>query len=135
MRTPNSSAGKVQIASCYCYLEVQIYSIDIVLIWFSAISFILFGSGCFFSDLFRREYDRYGLPQFRGLMGCLQIIGAIGLWAGIHTPWVGQLAASGLALLMLCGVGLRIKIKDSALQTLPALAYMSLNAYLALASY
>lgn len=83
----------------------------------------------------RQEYDRYGLPKFKVLMGSLQILGALGLVIGIQVPWVGQLASSGLALLMLCGVGVRIKIKDTVLQTMPAFGYMVLNAYLALAVY
>ena len=83
----------------------------------------------------RQEYERYGLPKLKNLMGCLQILGALGLVIGIQIPWLGQLASSCLALLMLCGVGVRIKIKDKALQTLPAFAYMVLNAYLAIAIY
>ena len=83
----------------------------------------------------RREYERYGLSGLRNLVGTLQISGAIGLLIGLQVPWVGQLASGGLALLMLCGVGVRIKIKDKALLTLPAFAYMVLNAYLALAVY
>ena len=110
-------------------------TIDTSLIWFSAISFILFGSGCFVSLSMRREYERYGLSGFRSFVGTLQLLGATGLLVGFHTPWIGQLASSGLALLMLCGVGVRIKIKDTALLTLPAFAYMVLNAYLALAVY
>ena len=50
-------------------------------------------------------------------------------------PWVGQLSAGGLAVMMLCGVGVRIKIKDTVAQTLPAFSYMVLNAYLAFAVY
>jgi hypothetical protein len=53
----------------------------------------------------------------------------------LHTPWIGHFSAGGLALLMLCGVGVRIKIKDSVLLTLPAFAYMLLNAYLAFIAY
>lgn len=83
----------------------------------------------------RREYDRYGLAAFRSLVGSLQLLGAMGLLVGLHTPWIGQLSAGGLALLMLCGVGVRIKIKDSVLQTVPAFAYMLLNAYLAFVAY
>ena len=45
------------------------------------------------------------------------------------------LLTGGLALLMLLGVGVRIRIKDSALQILPAFAYMLLNAYLAIAVF
>ena len=87
------------------------------------------------SPAMRREYDRYGLTKFRGLVGTLQVLGAMGLLVGFHTPLVGQFSAIGLALMMLCGVGVRIKIKDTALQTLPAFAYMLLNAYLAFAGY
>lgn len=109
--------------------------INDTLIWVSAISFLLFGSGCLFSSAAIREFNRYGLARFRRLVGALQLAGAVGLLAGLHTPWVGQLAAAGLALLMLLGVGVRIKIKDTALQTLPAFAYMLLNAYLAIAVF
>ena len=109
--------------------------IDLALIWISSISFILFGCGCFVSRAMRKEYDRYGLTKLRGLVGTLQALGAIGLLIGLYTPWVGQFSASGLAVMMLCGVGVRIKIKDTALQTLPAFAYMLLNAYLAFFGY
>jgi hypothetical protein len=108
---------------------------DATLIWVSAVSFLFFGLGCLVSPSIDREFNRYGLVRFRNLVGALQLAGAAGLLAGFHTPWVGQFASAGLALLMLLGVGVRIKIKDSALQTLPAFAYMLLNAYLALAVY
>jgi hypothetical protein len=107
----------------------------LILIWFSALSFILFGAGCFVSGAMRREYDRYGLSKFRSLVGVLQLLGAAGLLVGLLIPWVGQFSAGGLALMMLCGVGVRIKIRDTLLQTLPAFAYLVLNAYLALAAY
>ena len=87
------------------------------------------------SRAMRKEYDRYGLTKLRSLVGTLQVLGAIGLLVGLHTPWIGQFSAGGLALMMLCGVGVRIKIKDTALETLPAFAYMLLNAYLALVVY
>lgn len=83
----------------------------------------------------RQEYDRYGLPKFKNLIGFLQILGALGLVIGIQIPWVGQIASIGLAILMLCGVGVRVKIKDTTKQTLPAFVYMVLNAYLAIAIY
>ena len=83
----------------------------------------------------RNEYDRYGLSKLRSLVGTLQILGAIGLIGGFYTPWIGQFSAAGLALLMLCGVILRIKIKDTFVQTLPAFAYMLLNAYILFVGY
>lgn len=81
------------------------------------------------------EYARYGLAQFRPVVGALQLLGAAGLIAGLMLPWAGQVAAGGLALLMLLGVRVRIKIKDTLLQTLPALGYLILNLYLFLTAY
>lgn len=106
-----------------------------ILTWFSAISFILFGAGCFVAPTMKREFARYRLARFRKTVGALQLAGAAGLLAGFLVPPLGQLAAAGLALLMLLGVGVRIRIKDTALQTLPAFAYMLLNAYLAIAVF
>ena len=83
----------------------------------------------------QQEYARYGLAKFRRLVGALQLLGAIGLLVGLHYSWAGQAAAGGLSVLMMLGVGVRIKIKDTLLQTLPAFAYMVLNAYLAWAAY
>ncbi|MDG1358006.1 MAG: DoxX family protein [Akkermansiaceae bacterium] len=109
--------------------------IDSALIWFSSVSFILFGGGCFLSRYLQGEYERYGIGQLKGLIGILQMLGAAGLVVGFYMPWIGQFSAGGLAAMMLCGVGVRIKIKDTILQTIPAFAYMVLNAYLAIAAY
>lgn len=106
-----------------------------LLLWFSAISFFAFGGACFVSSAMRSEFARYGLPGQRRLVGLLQIMGACGLLAGNQLPWLGQLAAAGLALMMLVGVGVRIKIKDTFLQTLPALGYLALNAYLSMTAF
>lgn len=105
------------------------------ILWFSAISFFVFGSACFVPGYMRGEFARYGLPRHRHLVGLLEILGAGGLLAGQRLPWLGQLAAAGLALLMVLGVGVRIRIKDSLLQTLPALAYLALNVYLCVAGF
>ena len=83
----------------------------------------------------RGEFVRYGLASQRHIVGVLQLLGACGLLAGRQLPWLGQLAAVGLALLMLLGVGVRIKIKDTLLQTIPALVYLALNAYLSVAAF
>ena len=69
------------------------------------------------------------------LVGALQLLGAAGLVVGFELPWVGRFSAGGLALLMLCGTGVRIKIRDSIFQTVPAFSYLVLNAYLAVNAY
>lgn len=105
------------------------------LIYFSAVSFLGFGTACFFWQPMKREYVRYGVPRFRSLIGGLQVAGGLGLFAGFAVPLFGQAAAAGLAILMLAGVGLRIRIKDSLMQTVPAAFYLVLNSYLAAAGF
>lgn len=115
------SSGSCQVARPL--LESWLVTTSILL-WFSAISFLAFGSACFVTEYMLGEFSRYGLARQRHLVGLLQIMGACGLVAGIWLPGIGQVAAAGLALLMLLGVGVRIKIKDSFWQTLPALGYL-----------
>lgn len=97
---------------------------------FSSISFFAYGIGCFTSGYMRREFQRYGLPKHRKLTGFLEIAGATGLLTGLFIPVLGMLAAFGLALLMLLGFLVRIKIRDGFLKSCPALLYFILNAYL-----
>ncbi len=49
-----------------------------VLSFFSGISFILFGLACFYSDLFIDEFYRYGLSEYRTIVGFFQLLGGIG---------------------------------------------------------
>ena len=79
----------------------------------------------------RREFQRYGLSKYRKVTGWLQMAGATGLFIGWMLPWVGMAAATGLALQMLAGLGVRISIRDSWYQCLPAAFYFMLNALLA----
>jgi len=113
----------------------MVAALNSVLILFSALSFLGYGSACFLSAYMKREFERYRLASQRTLVGGLQCCAAIGLLAGLSQPWMGRTAAAGLALMMLVAVGVRIKIKDTLLQTIPALIYLALNAYLSLAAF
>lgn len=108
---------------------------NVALILCSAISFLGYGAACFLSNSLKREFDRYGFGSQRTLIGGLQLCAALGLMAGLDQPRMGRAAAAGLALMMLVAVGVRIKIKDTLLQTTPALFYLVLNAYLGLAAF
>jgi len=83
----------------------------------------------------QREFERYRLGPQRVLIGSLQLLASISLLAGLSQPWIGRSAATGLALMMLTGVIVRFKIKDSLVQMTPALFYMLLNAYLSVAAF
>ena len=113
----------------------MIAPLNSVLILFSALSFTAYGAACFLSKYMKREFERYRLASQRTLVGGLQLCAALGLLAGLSQPWMGRAASGGLALMMLVAIGVRIKIKDTPLQTMPALIYLALNAYLCLAAF
>ena len=73
---------------------------------------------------------RYGLGRARLLVGMLQGCAALGLLLGLELPWIGGAAAGGLTVMMLLAVAVRIRIRDSLLQTAPALFYFVLNGWL-----
>jgi hypothetical protein len=109
--------------------------LNLALILCSAISFLGYGAACFLSDSLKREFARYGFGSHRAWIGGMQLCGALGLVAGLSEPWLGRAAAAGLAVMMLVAVGVRIRIKDTLLQTAPALFYLVLNAYLSWAAF
>lgn len=92
-------------------------------------SFLYYAVACIYSKRIVEEFIRYGVPQFRQFIGLMEVLGALGLLFGYLFPLVQILAAAGLALLMLLGYLLRIKIRDSFIQILPALVFMILNLF------
>jgi len=78
----------------------------------------------------QNEFERFGLPKFAIFIGVLEILGGLGLLVGLKIPEILLLSSGGLALLMLLGVGVRIKIKDSVLLATPAFLLMLLNLYI-----
>ena len=76
------------------------------------------------------EFERYGVPGLRRWTGFLQILAGSGLLAGyVYRPFMLS-AAGGLAVMMLVGVGIRIRIRDPWYATLPAFLLMLLNAFI-----
>ena len=94
------------------------------LIWFSAISFMSYGLSCIYTQHMVVEFERYRLARFRVLTGVLQVLGALGLLLSNIAPSIGAFASGGLAVLMLLGFCVRIKIRDSALKASPSFIYM-----------
>jgi hypothetical protein len=82
------------------------------------------------SPRFIAEFERYGVPQFRTLTGILQLLGGSGILYGFYWIPLQIFSCFGLTLLMLFGVGVRIKIKDNFIQSFPAAFYCLLNGYL-----
>ena len=73
------------------------------------------------------EYARWGYKNQRILLGCLQLLGGAGLLIGIVNPILLSVASFLLTFMMITAIFVRIKIKDSAVQMLPATFYTVLN--------
>lgn len=73
------------------------------------------------------EFQRYQLPQFRVLTGFLQISAGIGLIIGFRLPMALLASSLMLGLMMFFAIIVRLRIKDSFLQMIPAVVYLILN--------
>lgn len=96
----------------------------------SMVSFFFYGASCLLSKRMIIEFERYRMSQYRIITGALQILASIGLMAGFFETWFAVLASAGLAVQMLCGVAVRIRIKDSLFQTSPAVFFCILNLFI-----
>lgn len=99
----------------------------------SGISFVAYGTSCLATSHMRDEFERFGLARFRLLVGVLELLGGFAQLLAWYSPVLGLLSCGGLTALMAAGVITRLLIGDRLLVTLPAIAYMLLNAYLLVA--
>ena len=105
-------------------------SFFLVLVLFSSLSFLVYGIAYFKSPNMKSEFKRFGLEKQGMLVAILEVLGAIGLLVGLSVNPIMLLSAGGLALLMLLGVAVRLKIGDSVWVSFPAFSFMILNAYI-----
>lgn len=101
-----------------------------ILILISSISFFIYGIAYFISSHMKNEFKRFGLEKLGILTAILELTGATGLIVGLFTNSILMVSSAGLAILMLFGVAVRLKMKDSLLVSLPALFYMILNSFI-----
>ncbi len=101
----------------------------ILLVLFSGVSFIIYGTLLFISTEMRNEFKRFELEKFTALTGILELLGGIGLLVGLKVGFILLVSSGGLALLMLLGFGVRIKVKDGFWFSFPSLFFMILNLY------
>tara|TARA_B110000114_G_scaffold83948_1_gene88800 strand:- start:36 stop:374 length:339 start_codon:yes stop_codon:yes gene_type:complete len=108
--------------------------IDKICILISSISFFAYAISYFTSPHMKKEFKRFGLEKIGLLTIILQFIGATGLIVGLKFNPILTISSLGLTLLMLSGLIVRIKLKDSIWISLPALFYLGLNTYIFLVS-
>ena len=73
------------------------------------------------------EYARWGYKNQRILLGCLQLLGGVGLLIGITNTVLLSVASFLLTFMMITAVFVRIKIKDNIIQMSPAILYTVVN--------
>jgi uncharacterized membrane protein YphA (DoxX/SURF4 family) len=100
----------------------------------SSFSFLIYGVLCLSSQSMKSEFERFGMDRLRSLTGVLEILGGLGLLVGLAWPPATWMSSGGLALLMLLGMGVRVRANDGALRTLPAVVLMLVNMYVFVAS-
>ena len=96
----------------------------------SSLSFYAYAASYFLSPHMKSEFKRFNLEKIGLLTVVLQILGATGLLVGLFFNPILSLASLGLSLLMLCGLIVRIRVKDGLLVSLPALFFLLLNLYI-----
>lgn len=96
----------------------------------SSLSFFAYAFSYFNTPHMKNEFKRFGLEKMGLITVLLEIIGAIGLLVGLKFYFILMISSLGLALLMLAGLIVRIKLKDSIWISLPAFFYMVLNTYI-----
>jgi hypothetical protein len=105
-----------------------------ILILISAVAFLFYGITFFTNSGMKEEFERYGLRQFRKFIGYLQILGGSGLLVGLICLPILVIASGGLALLMIIGFGVRLKMKDGFWKSMPSFLFMLLNLYICIQS-
>tara|TARA_B110000495_G_C22390301_1_gene250896 strand:+ start:45 stop:383 length:339 start_codon:yes stop_codon:yes gene_type:complete len=109
-------------------------NIDKICILISSLSFFAYAISYFTSPHMKKEFKRFGLEKIGLLTIILEFIGATGLIVGLKFNPILTISSFGLALLMIFGLIVRIKLKDSVWISLPALFYMGLNTFIFFAS-
>ena len=102
----------------------------ILLVLVSGVSFVIYGCLFFISPQMRNEFKRFGLEKFATLTGITELLGGIGMLVGLKFSFILLVSSGGLALLMLLGFGVRLKIKDGFWLAMPSLFFMLLNLYI-----
>ena len=100
------------------------------LIVFSSLSFLAYGIAYFKSTKMKSEFKRFGLEKAGALTAILELLGSLGLLAGLMYHIILLISSAGLAILMFLGVIVRIKAKDNLGATLPALFFLFLNTFI-----
>jgi hypothetical protein len=109
-------------------------TLTLICIIISSLSFYAYVVSYFISPHMKNEFKRFNLEKLGLLTIILELLGATGLLIGLKFNLILTMSSFGLGLLMLCGLVVRIKLKDSTWKSLPVMFFMILNLYIFLMS-
>ena len=99
------------------------------------VTFLIYGGLCLSSLSMVEDFRRFGLERLRMLTGLLEVLGGSGLLVGLKWSPALSISSAGLSLLMLIAFGVRLKMRDSLVESLPSLALMLVSAYILVKSF
>lgn len=105
-------------------------TLNTILVLFSSFSFFIYVISYFVSPHMKNEFKRFNLEKLGLLTIILEFLGATGLLVGLKFTPILMISSLGLGLLMLSGLIVRMKSRDSIWISLPAFFYMCLNLYI-----
>jgi len=73
------------------------------------------------------DFERFELGKLRVFTGVLEVMGGSGLLVGLRWSPALRISSGGLALLMLLAFGVRLRVRDGVMQSLPSLVLMMVN--------
>jgi DoxX-like family len=100
----------------------------------SSVLFLWYGLHSLLGDGMTADFARFGLSNYRRVTGGFEVLGALGVLAGLFVPPLMVVSAGGLSVLMLLGVITRVRVGDSWVHIVPALLLCLLNGYLSVAA-
>ena len=109
-------------------------TIDTICVLISSLSFYAYVASYFMSSHMKNEFKRFNLEKIGLLTIILEFVGATGLLVGLKYNPILMISSVGLGIMMLCGLIVRLKLKDNIWISLPAIFYMCLNIYIFSAS-
>ena len=98
--------------------------LNLTLIIFAGVSFIIYGVNSFSSQKMVLEFKRWGLEKKRKIIAVSQFICGVLLCLGLISKTILFISSSFLVIMMLTAVYVRIKIKDNISEILPAMSYL-----------
>lgn len=98
----------------------------------SGAAFLYYGWRVLSEPRLEAEFARLGIPDARNLVGALEILGGVAVLVGLGVPPLGAAAAAGLTTLMVLGLAVRLRLRDSPRQMFPAAALAVVNGGLVL---